>query len=183
MANKMKKITGTDFLTKYKSLPELRPLLDLRDRIFLKSIEVNSLVESFISLHDDFIPLMNHAFSTPDFTDLSNLKFHCKNYFLMYVYVADEFFFFKNGRKIHLNKNNNGFDCDSKKGDPTDYFNRDYEKSGKVSLSFSSFEGYTHKMENFIKPIRKDCSTIEKVLNHSFYLSPVFIYLTIHRPL
>jgi hypothetical protein len=144
---------------------DLVELLKLRDYIMNKWERMKRMYQSFKTLHLVYCAFLTKAVMDPEWMPKEEVSYHIRNYFLLFVFVADEYFFMRNGRKLQLNKDNQEYPCDpsTKNG----YFNKDYTSSERnvVSLSYCSFDGYEVKAASFKKYLEADIRTVPKVID------------------
>jgi hypothetical protein len=146
-----------------KLAPVLTELRALKGCILEKEKTLKFLVSQLKALNDAYIKIFLRVFNEPGWLTAEQYKFHFENFFLMHVFVADEFVFLKCGRMVHLNKKNTvptKFHCSTR----TDWFNRDYECDKRVALSECSFEGYTYRFSVLLNPIGKAAALVPKVI-------------------
>jgi hypothetical protein len=167
----IKDLSEEEFLATYKGGKELNSILNLQNLVLDSYEKLKLNFESFCNLHSDYLHLCTNALLNPHVWDNDLILFHVKNYFLLFICVADQYFFLQNGRMVGLNAKSDKNLCATRK----DYFNHDYAKdsnSKSVSLSDCSREGYAYHMQNFIKPIKKAAHRVPKVIQQQT------IYLT-----
>lgn len=152
-----------EFISKYKKLNWQKDLLSLREAIKHKRDLIKTLLTTFFHLHEKYVSVLRYALQTPGWMPTESIRFHCEDYFLLHVLLADELFFLINGRKLRLNKDKTDhFPC----GDYTEWFNNDYPKSDKkivIGLSYCSLEGYDRKTKDLLGPIKADFKKVPKV--------------------
>lgn len=161
------------FLSRYhEKLPIFKELSDLRKAIVIKKSRLTFFIQQLKILSDKYIVVFLNIFQDPNFMNEEQYKFHFLNFYLMHVFVADEFVFLKCGRMLRLNTKEtvNPKYHSARKG----WFNKDYKPDG-VDLSECSFEGYVYRFSLFLDPMTKDAGLVPKVI----YFVLNFIYLVV----
>jgi hypothetical protein len=143
--------------------PIIAEIKSLKAVVYRKGETLKLMIEKLQSLDSDYVRVFKKFFEEPGWLCKKDMDFHFKMYFLLHAYVGDELVFLRTGRMVRLNIPNTvqkSFHCAEK----MDWFNSDYNCSGKVHLSFCSLEGYDFRLSKFLKPYNNAAKSVPKVI-------------------